>query len=195
MLQSGNIWRSESSTSPSTMATTEEGTNILAIEIFLICTQSKAFNFFFLILLEMEASPTAPSRIIPERYSWQLETMSRQDLIKRLIHLETEKALQGSMYHNSQLLDNDMSCQINRTIPTSVSSHEAPISREVSRESLDRYNSLERDQNLKVCLWHSCHQSFGNLDLLITHVRNVHVGRGKVQSSLSETNYYYQQHN
>jgi hypothetical protein len=180
MLQNGNMWRSESSTSPSTLATTEEGTK--RFDNREASHDNTILNFP--ISTELAPSPNASARIIPEQYSWQLETMSRQDLIKRLIHLETEKALQDSVDHTSDLLDNDMHYQINRTTPTSVSSHEAPISREVSRESLDRYDSLEHDQNVTVCLWHGCHQSFGNLDLLITHVRNIHVGRGKVRPSI-----------
>ncbi|KAI8582735.1 hypothetical protein K450DRAFT_226651 [Umbelopsis ramanniana AG] len=141
MLMDGQLWCSEPSASPSTL--TDE---------------------------ELIPSPTSStSRISPNHYSWQLENMSRQDLIKRLIHLETERALQETMNHKSE--SNDMS------YPMAVSKQETY--REVSRESLDRHNSVEYDQNVKVCLWQGCNESFDSLDLLIAHVRNIHIGRGK----------------
>ncbi|KAI9290251.1 hypothetical protein BC943DRAFT_9889 [Umbelopsis sp. AD052] len=95
--------------------------------------------------------------------------MTRQDLIKRLIHLETERVFQETMSHKSE--SNDMSYH------TAVSKQE--LYREVSRDSLSRHNSVEYDQNIKVCLWQGCNESFDSLDLLIAHVRNIHIGRGK----------------
>lgn len=132
-------------------------------------------NIFSTCNTELIPSPTSStSRISPDHYSWQLEKMSRQDLIKRLIHLETERALQDTMSHKSE--SNDMSYQTNRQAVSKLETY-----REASRELLDRHNSVEYDQNVKVCLWQGCNESFDSLDLLIAHVRNIHIGRGKVR--------------
>jgi hypothetical protein len=107
--------------------------------------------------------------------------MSRNDLIKLLIQLEREKTQPEGVYRDSERYDNDMSFPTHRQPVKSISSHEAQACREVSRGSLDRQNSPTAiDQNAKVCLWQDCYQNFNSLDSLITHVRNVHVGRGKV---------------
>lgn len=107
--------------------------------------------------------------------------MSRNDLINLLLQLEREKSQQKGVYHNSESYDNSMPFQTCRQPVKTISSHEAQACKVVSRGSLDRQNSPTGiDQNVKACLWQDCYQNFGSLESLITHVRNVHVGRGKV---------------
>ncbi|KAM3582139.1 hypothetical protein VKS41_005568 [Umbelopsis sp. WA50703] len=148
------MWGPELSNSPSTLTTTEEE-NIPSPE------NGSYFNTL-------------------DQYSWRLKSMSRNDLIKLLIQLEREKIQPEGVYRDSERYDNDMSFPTHRQPVKSISSHEAQACREVSRGSLDRQNSPTAiDQNAKVCLWQDCYQNFNSLDSLITHVRNVHVGRGK----------------
>ncbi|KAI9280488.1 hypothetical protein BY458DRAFT_470117 [Sporodiniella umbellata] len=113
-------------------------------------------------------SSTTPPPPLPATKS--LSLWSHEELLQRVIELEKEKVTQ------STLLKGD------RVTHCSTAALQNKLDKNGSTSSEEKEeDNEEEDEEVHSCQWESCVEDFVNIEELITHVKDEHIGSGKTQ--------------